>query len=80
MSLERHELMVLKALDEDGGFLTGEVAARLSLVGYDNGHQRGAAVRSWLIGLRSRGLVAELDDKKPVCWIRTSAGTAALNQ
>lgn len=77
--LYRHETEVLRVLDEDGGFLTKDVAARLSLVGYESGHQRSGAVRAWLLDLRSRGFVVELDDQKPVCWKRTPAGTAALN-
>ena len=78
MRLEPHEVMVLNVLDEDCGFLTRDIAARVFLVGYANGRQRSAAVRSWLVNLRSRGLVVALDDKQPVCWKRTPSGTLAL--
>lgn len=74
-----HDLKILSALAEDGGFTALAVADRADL-GSGNGRMRSGAMRSWLSLLEARGLVAKMDDLKPICWIRTPAGTAALQQ
>lgn len=71
------ERRILEFLSEDGGFTTGRVAENFTGYG-DNKRQRSGAVRSWLNILQKRGLVAPMDDLKPVAWVRTPAGTAAL--
>lgn len=38
------------------------------------GHNRqmhSAAIRQWLLELMAAGLVREMDDQKPVCWVKT---------
>jgi hypothetical protein len=74
-----HDFKILSALAEDGGFTALAIADR-SGVGDGNGRMRSGAMRSWLALLEARGLVAKMDDQKPICWIRTPAGTAALQQ
>jgi hypothetical protein len=68
---------ILAALDERGGSLTGDVAAAARPWGRDR-RVESAWTRERLVDLKKRGLVAELDDQKPVCWLRTAAGTEAL--
>lgn len=75
--LSRYDRWILELLSEDGGFVTGHIARNVPMFG-SNGHQQSGTVRSWLIDLKKRGLVRFLDDQKPVCWVRTAAGTAAL--
>lgn len=77
--LDDRDYALLKALSEDGGFTTGHVAERAGInFGGLNRRMRSGAVRSWLMNLKRAGLVDFLDGEKPVCWIRTAAGTAAL--
>ena len=78
--LVEHEYAILAVLDEDGGITTGQVSqsAQLSYCAH-NARMRSGAVRSWLVGLQREGLVAPLDDEKPICWVRTAAGTARLS-
>lgn len=72
---------LLKVLDEDAGLLTGEVSHRAQVTYCSfNKRQRSGAVRSWLVNMMKDGLVEFLDDKKPVAWKRTAAGTAALKE
>jgi hypothetical protein len=71
---------VLRVLDEEAGLLTGEAARRAKFNYGSNQRQRSGAVRSWLDAMKRDGLVRFLDDKKPVCWVRTPDGTAALRQ
>lgn len=76
---EGHDRKILAALAEDGGF-TALVASDRSGLGSGSGRMRSGAMRSWLSLLEARGLVAKMDDLKPICWIRTPAGTAFLQQ
>ncbi len=73
---------LLTVLSEDGGFTTGRVSELAKNIGYcaSNNRQRSSAVRAWLVELRQQGMVDNLDDQKPVCWKRTPAGTAALEE
>lgn len=77
--LSRHEREIIERLSEDSGFVTGDVAKGVTMFGH-NARTHSGAVRSWLVGLKARGLVDHLDSQKPVCWKRTPAGTAALGQ
>lgn len=78
---ESHDRKILKALADDSGCTTLTVAARAGITyGRGNGRMMSGAMRSWLTLLERRGLVAKMDDQKPICWIRTAAGTAALQQ
>lgn len=72
---------LLAVLTEQGGFTTGRVskAAKISYCS-DNARARSGAVRAALDNLKVMGLVDFLDDQKPVCWVRTPAGTAALEE
>lgn len=69
---------LLEALDEDGGFTTGDVTKRSQLSFGCNAHQRSGAARSFLMLMMRDGYVRQMDDLKPVCWVRTPKGTAAL--
>lgn len=72
-----YEREILETLSEDAGFVTGRVAQGVTMFGH-NARTHSGAVRSWLMGLKKRGLVDYLDEQKPVCWKRTPAGTLAL--
>lgn len=74
-----HDFKILSALAEDGGFTALAISDR-SGVGDGSGRMRSGAMRSWLTLLEARGLAARMDDQRPICWIRTPAGTAALQQ
>lgn len=72
------ERQILSVLDERGGLPTGRVA-KLVPDKLDIGAQRYSRdMRMALTSLCGRGLVDRLDDQKPVCWVRTPAGTEAL--
>jgi hypothetical protein len=77
--LSSHEREILEVLAEDGGFITKHVASHVSFFGH-NARTHSGAVRSWLVGLKKRGLVDLLDDQKPDCWKRTAAGTAIISE
>lgn len=77
--LSTYEREILDQLNEVAGFTTGRIAKGVKMFG-TNMHQHSGAVRSWLVDLKKRGLVDFLDDQKPVCWKRTPAGTAAIQE
>ena len=78
--LTSHTKAILEALDEDGGFTTGLISERAKIAYASNNRRaRSHAIRSWLIGLMKDGYVELLDNQKPDCWKRTTAGTAALS-
>lgn len=76
------ERKILTVLDERGGAKTGLVAKRVprSALNTNDPRRHTTTVRWFLLGLFGRGLVAHLDDQKPVCWVRTAAGTAAIER
>lgn len=78
--LSNYEVKILATLDEQGGFLTRRVAEKIEPMFGHNNRTHSGAVRSWLLDLKNKGLVAYLDNQKPVCWRRTPAGTAALQE
>lgn len=75
---------ILACLSETGGFLTARVATLMRERGIGLGTHspriQSAHIRQDLLRLKRAGLVTEMDGDKPVCWIRTKAGTAALEQ
>jgi hypothetical protein len=75
--LSSYEREILESLAEDGGFITKDVARHVTFFGH-NARTHSGAVRSWLAGLKKRGLVDLIDDQKPAAWKRTAAGTAAI--
>lgn len=77
--LHDHDRKILAVLDERGAFTSGQVSSA-AFPGARSRRQTSGAVRSWLDDLKRRGLVAKADDQKPVCWIRTPAGTVALSE
>lgn len=77
--LSRHEREILETLNVRGGFTTRHVAKHVTAFG-SNAHQHSGAVRTWLLGLKKRGLVDYLYDQKPVCWMLTEAGARALKE
>lgn len=70
---------LLSALSESGGSTTG--MARIDSGAWEGEDTKKAAqeVRLMLLDLEKVGYVTKLDDQKPVCWLRTNAGTLALN-
>lgn len=65
-----YKAKILAVLDENGGFTTGQVSRKVSLRVGCNQRQHSAAVRSWLLQLQADGLVREMDDQKPTCWVK----------
>jgi hypothetical protein len=65
---------ILDFLDALGGSLTGDIAR--NTIG--RGRRESAEMRQHLLTLELRGWVEPADDKKPVVWCRTKAGTEAL--
>lgn len=74
------ELSILRVLDEQGGFVTGDVADRAGMWRSPEPDNRAASIkaRRALLDLQARGLVAPMDDQKPIAWVRTRAGTDAM--
>lgn len=68
MELHDYHRKVLTVLDSDGGFTTGDIAKQVKPQFGHNARTHSGAVRSWLLQLETAGLVARLDDQKPVCW------------
>lgn len=64
---------ILAILGTDGGYTTGDVAARCSHGPAQSKRDWTMVVRKRLLVLRQQGLVGELDDQKPVCWVRVAA-------
>lgn len=69
-----HRLLV--CISEAGGWTAGGIAQRM---GYTNVRSNAQIIRRDLLRMEALGWVAKLDDKKPTMWVRTLAGTAALN-
>jgi hypothetical protein len=73
-----HELSLLSALDEVGGYTTGRAASRAHIKFGHNARTSSAFARRVLLRLQARGLVTTLDGAKPVCWVRTWLGTTHM--
>ena len=80
--LTETERRILSALGEWWGSTTGDVASRVDPVEWSlsTGRKFSLGVGKNLKALRDRGLVAHLDNMRPVCWVRTRAGTEALKK
>ena len=76
--LHPYEQGILETLDETGGFATKDVAKNVPTKFGRNGHEHSSDIRAWLLDMEKRGLVAKLDDLKPVAWKRTPRGSEAL--
>lgn len=76
--LTNADFTILGKLDTQGGCTTRRVSEMPNFNYISNARQRTAAIRSRLVWLKKQGLVTFLDDLKPVCWVRTETGTAAL--
>ena len=75
----QYEIPILKALNENGGFTTGYIAASFpSPFAHRSKREHSSDVRSWLLHMMGKGWVRPMDDQKPVCWTRTTAGTRAM--
>jgi hypothetical protein len=72
------EIAILTALSEDGGRQTGQITQRSGAFLRLGKRIASAWVRNQLLYLEKQGFVARLDEEKPVCWIRTGAGTKML--
>ena len=74
------ERKILEVLPVGAGIETGQVARRVDEYRYARaGRQFSKLIRPWLVKLKAEGFVELLDDQKPDCWMRTEAGTKALN-
>lgn len=79
MKLTPFQRALLAVLDETGGFTTGRASERADHpYCRDNARQRSAAARYDFAEMMTEGLVRPIDDLKPIVWVRTKAGTAAL--
>lgn len=65
-----YKTKILAVLDTRGDFTTGQVTRNVSPRFGVNQRQHSGAIRSWLLQLKADGLVRELDDRKPVCWVK----------
>ncbi|KVT01161.1 hypothetical protein [Burkholderia ubonensis] len=74
MALSDQERMILAILGTEGGYTTGQVAERVAFQVSSNRRTQSAAVRGMLLLLEAQGLVARMDDAKPVCWIKVGRG------
>lgn len=72
MRLTDYHRKILAQLDTRGGFTTGQVAERVEPMFGHNRRTHSGAVRAWLSELKAAGLVREMDDRKPVCWVKTA--------
>lgn len=79
-SLGQYERAILLALDEDGGFTTGHIAATFASPFNRTKREHSSDVRAWLDQMRKENLVALLDDERPAAWVRTRAGSFALKR
>lgn len=75
MKLDRYDIAILSELAEDASFCTAEIDVQV--VPW-NRRSNSQVVLRRLKSLELRGLVARLDDEKPVAWVRAKAGTDAL--
>lgn len=75
--LFNREYRIMECLSETGGYPTGDVAF---LVHGERSRSISASMSRELKSLKVKGMVAELDDRKPVCWILTADGRAALDR
>lgn len=78
--MKSYEENILVALDERGGFTTGKVAKTFESPFKRSVREHSSDVRSWLLDMRERGLVSPMDDQRPICWVRTSLGSATLRR
>ena len=78
MKLRKEQRIILSSVDEDTGWTTGQVAKRSKAFEALGGRIASAWVRNDLLEMKAAGLVQEMDGQKPVCWVRTRAGTEAL--
>lgn len=79
--LTTRDFDILSRLNEAGGFPTKHIARSLDSEAYEkNARLQSSAVGFLLRSLERRGLVAKLDDQKPICWVRTLAGSKALKE
>lgn len=67
---------ILDLLGDGGGFTTGDIASRVNPDYGSNTRQQSAYIRSVLLEMLDEGLVQEMDDEKPVVWIRAKAKDA----
>lgn len=70
MKLTDWHQKVLAQLDTDGGFTTGQVADRINPMFGHSRRTHSSAVRTWLLELKAAGFVREMDEQKPVCWVK----------
>lgn len=71
------ERRLLATLDEKNGWTAGQIARQL---GYINLRTRAQLLSRELRRLSANpGWVCQIDDQKPAAWVRTPAGTEAMN-
>lgn len=75
--LAPEDIALLKAIGEASGHALGVVCVEAGL-----GHrQKGlAAAHRRMLHMELHGLVRRMDDRKPIIWLRTPAGSEELRQ
>ena len=80
MQLNSYHKKILARLDTHGGFTTGQIAKQVTPMFGHNRRTHSAAVRAWLLELKAAGLVCEMDNQKPVCWVKKEVLQPGLEQ
>lgn len=75
MNLSREDIAILRALSESSGYATGPLSR---MIEGNRGHKYSARTRQRCLALQKDGLLAPLDDKKPIIWCRTEAGSSVI--
>jgi len=70
---------ILQALDGPGALMAGQIAKKIDPIRYGrDARTLSSATRSHLNKLCVAGFVEPMDDEKPSCWQRTTAGADFL--
>lgn len=75
--LFNRDYRILECLSETGGYPTGDIAF---LVHGQRSRSISASMSRELRSLKDKGMVAEMDDQKPVCWVLTPYGRLAVTR
>ncbi len=78
MTLDVYDIAILAKLSEDSGYTTGALAKAMGSHVQMNRRRYSQAIRGRILEMKDAGFVAYLDAEKPVAWVRTAKGTAAL--
>lgn len=70
------DFRLLLYLAENDGWTAGQIAQQMDC---ENPRRAGARIRLDLLRMEKLGWVERLDDRSPTAWVRTPAGTEAMN-